>query len=419
MRDLESHLEPLRRRGLISRWHDGCITPGEEWEPLIKHHLDTAQIILLLISAKFISSQFCYEVELKRAMERHNAGEAWVIPIILKPCLWQEVPVGDKYLQDLQALPKDAKPVTRWDDLDEALTHIAEALASKIREWHAKVEQEQQQQAHVTTGLHHLEQGNYTQAIAELEQAQQLGHPTVGEPLAQARALLQQQRERDERQRAEAARLQKQQDYYQGGLHHLDQGNYAQAIADFEQARQYGHPDAGGQLAEAKRRQAAEDNLSSEKGIDYTRLRDWLKAGDWMAADQETTKQMLKAMGKAKWWDVEREDLLKFPCADLQTLDRLWVKYSQGRFGFSVQKQIYVDCGAKLDGQYPGDKIWEKFCDRIGWRVTGSYISYSQVTFSTSAPEGHLPIVGVCGVGWGVFLGFSSLAYRLVNFSTQ
>ncbi|MEM1280199.1 MAG: TIR domain-containing protein, partial [Cyanobacteria bacterium P01_H01_bin.152] len=75
--------------------------------------------------------------------------------------------------------------------------------------------------------------------------------------------------------------------------------------------------------------------LKSEKGIDYRRLRDLLKAGEWREADQETADQMLKAMGQTTWWKVESNDLLNFPCADLKTIDQLWVKYSDGKWGFS------------------------------------------------------------------------------------
>ncbi|MBW4522325.1 MAG: GUN4 domain-containing protein [Scytolyngbya sp. HA4215-MV1] len=162
-------------------------------------------------------------------------------------------------------------------------------------------------------------------------------------------------------------------------------------------------------------------SLASEKGVDYRHLQELLAAGKWKEADQETADQMLKAMGKEKWWDVEKKDLLNFPCQDLQTIDALWVHYSQGRFGFSVQKQIYLDCGAQLDGNYPGDKIWEKFCDRIGWRMNNKYISLDQVTYSTSAPMGHLPSpMGHLPKGnWGGVVGFSSLASRLVDCSIQ
>ena len=186
-------------------------------------------------------------------------------------------------------------------------------------------------------------------------------------------------------------------------------------------------------LAEAERqKQAIEDDLSSEKGIDYTRLRELLKAQDWRAADQETYEVMLRAVGKesgqGNWFT--KDELQNFPCTDLRTIDQLWVKYSQGKFGFSVQKQIYVDCGAKLDGEYPGDKIWYKFCDRVGWRKYGNYLNYRDLKANPSlSPTGEFP--GCCCGGASRFggslsgvlfdlclLGFVSfLASRLVNCS--
>jgi uncharacterized caspase-like protein len=167
--------------------------------------------------------------------------------------------------------------------------------------------------------------------------------------------------------------------------------------------------------------QKSGDDLRSEKGIDYTRLRDLLKAQDWKAADRETYDTMIRAVGKKSGQGFSREELLNFPCADLRTIDGLWVKYSQGRFGFSVQKQIYVECGARLDGSYPGDKIWEKFGDRVGWRKDGNWLLYSDLDPSLYSPQGFFPLVWDFLVlewvwGWGVV---SSLASRLVNCSTS
>ena len=163
--------------------------------------------------------------------------------------------------------------------------------------------------------------------------------------------------------------------------------------------------------------QVEQDDLKSEKGIDYTRLRDLLKAGDWKEADKETYLRMLEAIGREEGDYIREEELLNFPCADLKTIDRLWVHYSQGHLGFSVQKKIYVECGAKLDGKSPGDKIWRVFCDRIGWRVNENYISYIEVIFNTNAPQGHLPI----RCYWLHILThrslFSSLASRLMKCS--
>ncbi|BAY90413.1 MULTISPECIES: caspase, EACC1-associated type [unclassified Tolypothrix] len=132
--------------------------------------------------------------------------------------------------------------------------------------------------------------------------------------------------------------------------------------------------------------------LSSEKGVYYTKLRDLLAAGNWKDADMETYRVMIQALGKKEGDYFKDEELLNFPCTDLRTIDRLWVKYSNGHFGFSVQKEIYLSVGGKLDGTYD-DEAWNQFRDRVGWRVESSWISYTHVTFSTSAPRAHLPVV--------------------------
>src|SRR5205085_8456359 len=109
LKKLKKHLRPLQRQGLIDVWHDGDISAGTEWEHEISQQLNSAQIILLLVSPDFMDSDYCYSVELERAMERHERREAYVIPVILRHVLWQWSP-----LRKLQALPTDAKPVEQW-----------------------------------------------------------------------------------------------------------------------------------------------------------------------------------------------------------------------------------------------------------------------------------------------------------------
>lgn len=121
--ELETHLAILRRQGIIESWHDRRIEPGGDWAGEIDRNLEEADIILLLVSANFIASDYCFEKEMKRAMERHQAGEARVIPIILKRADLEGVP----FLK-LQALPKDAKPIATWRDQDEAWTDVARGI---------------------------------------------------------------------------------------------------------------------------------------------------------------------------------------------------------------------------------------------------------------------------------------------------
>ena len=126
---LENHLAILKHQGIITNWHDRRIGAGKEWEGEIDEHLNTAYIILLLISSDFIASDYCYDVEMRRAMEHHEAEEACVIPIILRPVAWEEAPFGK-----LQALPKDGKAVTLWENQDEAFKNISEGISKVVEE---------------------------------------------------------------------------------------------------------------------------------------------------------------------------------------------------------------------------------------------------------------------------------------------
>jgi hypothetical protein len=121
--ELEKHLSIMKKQGLIKSWHDRQITASREWAGEIDVHLQTAKIILLLISADFVASDYCYDLEMTHAMERHENGEAYVVPIILRPCDWQESPFAK-----LQALPKNAKPITKWSSRDEGFTDAANGL---------------------------------------------------------------------------------------------------------------------------------------------------------------------------------------------------------------------------------------------------------------------------------------------------
>jgi tetratricopeptide (TPR) repeat protein len=121
--ELAVHLAMLKREGAISDWHDRQISPGREWGGEIDAHLEVAHVILLLVSPDFLASDYCYDVEVKTAMHRHEAGEARVVPVILRPCDWSRAPFGK-----LQALPKNAEPVTRWADRDEAFLDVAKGI---------------------------------------------------------------------------------------------------------------------------------------------------------------------------------------------------------------------------------------------------------------------------------------------------
>ncbi|MBD1919088.1 MULTISPECIES: GUN4 domain-containing protein [Cyanophyceae] len=134
----------------------------------------------------------------------------------------------------------------------------------------------------------------------------------------------------------------------------------------------------------------------------YQKLVNYLASGSWRDADGETYRIMKEVAGGR----LSAKALREFPCEDLRIIDQLWVKHSGGKFGFSVQKQIYVETGNPLDGQYH-EKTWHAFADRVGWRKDGNYLNYSNLKANPSlSPDGEFP----CGVegGWG-FVEVSSL----------
>lgn len=127
--ELEKHLSFLKRSKKIIGWHDRRISAGANWEQEINENIDQAQIILMLISPDFINSDYCFETETIRALEKHSKGEALVIPIIIRPCLWSETP-----FKNLQALPTDGVPVSTAPNEDEAWLNVAHGLLRVVNE---------------------------------------------------------------------------------------------------------------------------------------------------------------------------------------------------------------------------------------------------------------------------------------------
>lgn len=127
---LAVHLSVLQKTGIIKGWSDREILPGEEWGGKIDTNLKDADIILLLISSDFIASEYCYETEMEEALKRHREGTAIVVPVILRP-----VDFAGTQFAELQALPRNAKPVTEWDDPDKAFKDITEGIRKLAKEF--------------------------------------------------------------------------------------------------------------------------------------------------------------------------------------------------------------------------------------------------------------------------------------------
>ncbi|MEH1967173.1 GUN4 domain-containing protein [Nostoc sp.] len=481
--ELANHLSTLARQGVISSWHDRKILPGEEWDHQINDNLNTADIILLLVSSDFIGSNYCWEIEVTTAIERHNTGKARVIPVILRRVDWSDTPFAK-----LQFLPKNAEAVTSWTNRDEAFTNVAQGiraaaqqlkeerqqkltLARKetaIAEYRQLVEEfaadgeisfveseilkDLQEQLGLTDeeartvrdkalepyGKYKENLDKYKQIFTKLVDEQ--GYPLREKAKADLKKLQQYLKLKDEDvalidneaevQKQEAEILQQQQE-----ANRLQQ-QQEQSEVERRQQQEAQRLKLQREQAEAERlgqeQQSTPNDLSSEKGVDYTRLRDLLKAGKWKEADGETLAVMLKASGREQEGWLDFKSIENFPCTDLRIIDQLWVGYSNGRFGFSVQKRIWESVGKDRD----------EFGDRVGWGKWRTvivdkwfglkqktekqieWLKYSDFTFDRSAPKGHFPGASIYEIRitvWGsqvteeLRLEISSLALRLIN----
>ncbi|MEH2301557.1 MAG: GUN4 domain-containing protein [Nostoc sp.] len=301
--ELANHLSTLKRGRVISSWHDRMILAGEDWDRQINDNLNTADIILLLVSSYFLASDYCWDVEVNKAIERHYAGEAYVIPVILRSVNWSGAPFAK-----LQALPKNADPVVsrNWFNQDEAFTDVAKGIRAAAEKLNKERDERRQKQE--VDKLRLWEQEEETRKLQQQERE---------------RLRLQEQQEQADRlQRQEVERLQRQQEQE-------EQADRLQRQREQEKADKL-----------RQQQQSTGNDLLSEKGVDYRLLRDLLKAGQWKEADQETLTVMLKASDREHEGWLDSEFINNFPWTDLRTIDQLWVKYSDGHFGYECQKRI-------------------------------------------------------------------------------
>ena len=151
---------------------------------------------------------------------------------------------------------------------------------------------------------------------------------------------------------------------------------------------------------ELKQHPLSDDEKFAERGIrlvrflvpdiKYRQLAAYLAVAKWELADLETGKVMCQVAGREKEGWLGSEDIENFPCEDLRTINQLWLDYSDGKFGFSVQKEIYESLGGTRAGRSDSE-VWVKFCDRVGWRKRETVVNYSELTFDLNTPQAHLP----------------------------
>jgi hypothetical protein len=375
MRELVSYLYPLQRDGLISSWYDGQILPGEEWAPQIKQNLEQAQVILLLISKDFLNSDYCYEIELTKAIERHKLRAASVIPVILRSCLWDQVSIGGFRLSNLQALPKDAKPISRWDDPDDAFTDVAKGLLDRIQQLdQARQQAEQQRQAACEQQRQQAElEKRQRQAKIEAERKQRTAE--------ESKHRRQEAEENNPRPRSSETKGQKS----SLNLKYAHPRRSSQPVTDKISRRNFIYnfiPQSfltwlggAGILAvivqgliyifvpNLLRKESLSTTAANDNRV-YGSLEELLRTSQWEEADRETLNVMLKIANREEEGWLDSESLQNFPCDALGKIDQLWVEASDGKFGFSVQEKIYVeDCGGTLDGEYD-ETAWYCFGEK-------------------------------------------------------
>ncbi len=231
-----------------------------EWQGEIDKHIDTARIILPLISSDFVSSDKSYELELGRAIKRHQSLEAYVIPIILRPVDWQHIKFDDITLGDMSVLPEHSLAVTRWNNYDEAFVNIAK---------------------------------NIRQLISQIWERDKLG---------------------------------------------IDDA--------------------------------------------YNQLKQELSAQEWEKANETTKYLIFKIANQEQTGSLSQNIVKNIPSRDIRVINNLWVENSRGRFGFSIQKKIFIQ------------NNYQDFLTQIGWFVNDSWLEQDELNFTLNAPEGHLPYCG-------------------------
>ncbi len=133
MNFVRNHLVVFDRQGLIRKWWDRKLVGGQNLDGMVSAHLASSDIVLLFVSSSFLSSDSCYDTEMKQAMAQHESGHSVVVPVILRPCSWMSTPLGK-----LLALPTDGKALTQWPNRDEAGLAIAEGVMRIVADLQAR-----------------------------------------------------------------------------------------------------------------------------------------------------------------------------------------------------------------------------------------------------------------------------------------
>ena len=282
----------------------------------------------------------------------------------------------------------------RLDETSQPSSDVLSQRETWERDIWRKCEQLQQQQQELSRNYQQLQQKfeQQQQQITELQQenarlqgqleTQNHSQPSQQQLVEQLREVLQENQSSQPEEKIT--------EQYQTLQQQISQ--LQQQITNFQQENTQLHQKLESQLFIQQQNTLDEVPLKSAVGYDYRRLRDLLAAGKWKQADKKTVHAMLAVAGREEKGFLRKKDIDNFPCEDLQTIDRLWVKSSNGKFGFSVQKQIYKNLGGtdKFEGE-----TWRKFGDTVGWRREGEWKSHEKLQWykATTLPKGYLPVL--------------------------
>ncbi len=374
--ELDNHLANLKYQGIIKTWNDHKISAGAVWEEEVNRQLDAAHVILLLISPRFMASNHSYDVQMKRAMERHETGEACVIPVILKPVDFQDAPFSH-----LKTLPQRYTDVVTAPNQDAAFLDVVEGIKGAIKrviEERKKLYLEDFKEAYRNDGyVSPLERillsqrkndlGFLTEEVNEIE-AKYLS--AMGQYEQVLAAQLEHLKDRG------LPPILSSQDY--------QQMRKLQSFLNLEDEdialihEKYLQEESGGKGCQP---------LTSE--LDCSKLEGFLKEHKWAEADWETYLLMNQALNKQKPGYIEARELKHFPCNVLLEINQLWMKYSGGKFGFSIQREIWLNCSE--DDGFEARR--QTFAKQVGWVGDNNrFLNWKKLTFDITAPKGHLPV---------------------------
>jgi len=324
--DLVVHLATLKRQGKIWAWQDRDIEAGTEWDASIKQELEAAAIILLLITPHFLASDYCYDSEMQRAIQRHEEGSVRVIPIIVKPCDWAGTPFSK-----LQFLPRDAKPISIWDDQDEAFLNVVKGIRQ-------------------TVDSLQLKRHDFSEKASDV-------FPSNDPDRSQA-----------SEQESSKSKSSAQRDRASGSW-----VNSSPVKIFFVPLIVIGLLGAGSwSMGKLISRINEPDDQNRVSGR-YKPLKELLETNEWIKADAETTSLMLEIATDTRpsrpsdqeW--LEPDDIKNIPCKDILEISQLWTEATQNHLGFNIQSQIWRDIKKNTDKSHNDLKVRKKFSEKLGW----------------------------------------------------